>query len=66
MAFAVRVASSCFQALRPVGGPLKRGDVDALHVHQRVEGSLCTGLIGIPKQPKNLAGKSYRQKLVTG
>src|SRR5215472_9070184 len=40
----------------PVGGPLERGDVDALHLHHRVDGPPCPGAIGIANQPDKLAG----------
>src|SRR5207237_874591 len=39
-----------------VGGALDRGDVDALHLHHRFEGTPCPGAIGIADQPDKLAG----------
>jgi hypothetical protein len=39
-----------------VGGTLDRRDVDALHLHHRVEGPPCPGTIGIADQPDQLAG----------
>src|SRR5215467_4621662 len=38
-----------------VGGALECGDVDALHLHHRVEGPPCSGAIGITDQPNKLA-----------
>ena len=43
-------------ALALVGGALDRRDVDALHLHHRVEGPPCPGAIGIADQPDKLAG----------
>src|SRR5580700_7789045 len=31
-----------------IGGALERGDVDALHLHHRVEGASCAGRFGMP------------------
>src|SRR5438445_12506993 len=39
-----------------IGGALERGDVDAFHLHHRVEGASCAGAIGIADQPDELAG----------
>src|SRR6516164_7847039 len=38
-----------------VGGALECGDVDALHLHHRVEGPSCPVAIGITDQPDKLA-----------
>src|SRR5436305_5863114 len=38
-----------------IGGALERGDVDALHLHHRVEGAPCPGGIGIADQLDELA-----------
>jgi hypothetical protein len=38
-----------------IGGALKRGDVDALHLHHRVESASCAFGIGIADQLDELA-----------
>jgi hypothetical protein len=48
--------SGCISGLGDaVGGPLERGDVDAFHLHHRVERPPCPGGIGITDQPDKLA-----------
>src|SRR3981189_3082464 len=46
----------------PIGGALERGDVDALHLHHRLEGASCTGAVGIADQPDELARNDLPRK----